>query len=138
MTNKQKKEKKLTFLNHLLAPTFFGTKSKEQEVNLVWPNLCLFWLLFICLYCSWSWSLPNFVWINISGYQNYRSSLLTGFRAEKIIYLGFVPSGGHWAKSFFSLNTNFENSVATRSPNFWFLKLKHPLITSIDKIVNTY
>jgi hypothetical protein len=20
---------------------------------------------------------------------------------EKIIYLGFVPSGGHWAKSFF-------------------------------------
>jgi hypothetical protein len=42
MTNKQKKEKKLTFLNHLLAPTFFGTKSKEQEVNLVWPNLCIF------------------------------------------------------------------------------------------------
>jgi hypothetical protein len=25
----------------------------------------------------------------------YRSSLLTGFRAEKIIYLGFVPSGGN-------------------------------------------
>jgi hypothetical protein len=53
MTNKQKKEKKLTFLNNLLAPTFlaqnqlarsnvFSTKSEEQEVNLVWPNLCIF------------------------------------------------------------------------------------------------
>jgi hypothetical protein len=50
---------------------------------LVWPNLCIFWLLFICLYRSWSWSLPKFVWMNISGYQNYRSSLLTGFRAEQ-------------------------------------------------------
>jgi hypothetical protein len=50
---------------------------------LMWPNLCTFWLLFICLYRSWSWSLPNFVWMNISWYQNYRSSLLTGFRAEK-------------------------------------------------------
>jgi hypothetical protein len=28
----KKKEKKLTF----------STKSKEQEVNLVWPNLCIF------------------------------------------------------------------------------------------------
>jgi hypothetical protein len=36
---------------------------------------------------------------------------------KKIIYLGFVPFGGHWAKRFFSLNTNFINSVATRSPN---------------------
>jgi hypothetical protein len=60
-----------------------STKSEEQEVNLVWPNLCIFWLLFICLYRSWSRSLPNFVWMNISGYKNDRSSLLTGFRAEK-------------------------------------------------------
>ena len=38
--DKQKKEKKLTFLNHLLAlDNVFSTKSEEQEVNLVWPNL---------------------------------------------------------------------------------------------------
>ena len=140
MTNKQKKEKKLTFLNHLLAPTFLSTKSEKQEVNLVWPNLCIFWLLFICLYRSWSWSLPNFVWMNISGYQNYRSSLLKGFRPEQIIYIvfRFCAFWESLSKEFFSLNTNFENSVATRSPNFWFLKLKHLLITSIVKIVNTY
>jgi hypothetical protein len=37
--DKQKKEKKLTFLNHLLAlDNIFSTKSEEQEVNLV------FWL----------------------------------------------------------------------------------------------
>jgi hypothetical protein len=40
------------------------------KVNLVWSNLCIFWLPFICLYRSWSWSLPNFVWMNISRYQN--------------------------------------------------------------------
>jgi hypothetical protein len=40
--DKQKKEKKLTFLNHLLAlNNVFSTKSEEQEVNLVWPNLFL-------------------------------------------------------------------------------------------------
>ena len=40
--DKQKKEKKLTFLNHLLAlDNVFSTKSEEQEVNLVWPNLFL-------------------------------------------------------------------------------------------------
>jgi hypothetical protein len=50
-----------------------------------WPIICIFWLLFICLYHSWS--LPNFVWINISGYQNYRSSLLTGFRAFIVWHL---------------------------------------------------
>ena len=39
MTSK-KKEKKLTFLNHLLTlDNVFGTKSKEEEVNLVWSNL---------------------------------------------------------------------------------------------------
>jgi hypothetical protein len=38
--DKQKKEKKLTFSNHLLAlENVFSTKSEEQEVNLVWPNL---------------------------------------------------------------------------------------------------
>jgi hypothetical protein len=38
--DKQKKEKKLTFLNHLLAlDNVFSKKSEEQEVNLVWPNL---------------------------------------------------------------------------------------------------
>ena len=32
--DKQKKEKKLTFLNHLLAlDNVFSTKSEEQEVN---------------------------------------------------------------------------------------------------------
>jgi hypothetical protein len=36
----KKREKKLTFLNHLLAlDNVFSTKSEEQEVNLVWPNL---------------------------------------------------------------------------------------------------
>ena len=45
MTNK-KKEKKLTFLNHMLAlDNVFSTKSEEQEVNLVWPNL---FLIFDC------------------------------------------------------------------------------------------
>jgi hypothetical protein len=40
--DKQKKEKKLTLLNHLLAlDSIFSTKSEEQEVNLVWPNLFL-------------------------------------------------------------------------------------------------
>ena len=96
-----KKGKEINIFKSLVRSNVFSTKSEEQEVNFVWPNLCIFWLLFICLYHSWSWSLPNFVWMNISGYQNYRSSLLMGFRAEKIIYLGFVPSGGHWAKRFF-------------------------------------
>jgi poly-beta-hydroxyalkanoate depolymerase len=37
--DKQKREKKLTFLNHLLAlDNVFSTKSEEQEVNLVWPT----------------------------------------------------------------------------------------------------
>ena len=45
--DKQKKEKKLTFLNHLLAlDNVFSKKSEEQEVNLVWPNLFNFWLPF--------------------------------------------------------------------------------------------
>ena len=78
-----KKGKEINNFKSLARSNVSSTKSEEQEVNLVWPNLCIFWLLFICLYRSWSWSLPNFVWMNISGYHNYRSSLLTGFRAEK-------------------------------------------------------
>jgi hypothetical protein len=31
MTNKQKKEKKLTFLNHLLAPTFLAQNPKNKK-----------------------------------------------------------------------------------------------------------
>ena len=76
-----KKGKEINIFKSLARSNIFSTKS-EQEVNLVWPNLCKFWLLFICLYRSWSWSLPNFVWMSISWYQNYRSSLLSGFRAE--------------------------------------------------------
>ena len=78
-----KKGKEINIFKSLAGSNVFSTKSEEQEVNLVWPNLCIFWLLFVCLYRSWSWYLPNFVWMNISGYQNYRSSLLTGFRGEK-------------------------------------------------------
>jgi hypothetical protein len=79
----QQKGKEINIFKSLARSNVFSTKSEEQEVNLVWPNLCIFWLPFICLYRSWSWSLPNFVGMNISGYQNYKSSLLTGFRAEK-------------------------------------------------------
>jgi hypothetical protein len=50
---------------------------------------------------------------------------LRGSELKKIIYLGFVPSEGHWAKSFFSLNINFVNSVATRSPNLDEIFSKH-------------
>ena len=78
-----KNGKEINIFKSLARSNVFSTKSEEQEVNLVWPNLCIFWQLFICLYRLWSWSLPNFVWMNISGYQNYRSSLLTGFRAGK-------------------------------------------------------
>jgi hypothetical protein len=44
--DKQKKEKKLTFLDHLLAlDNIYSTKSEEQEVNLVWSNL---FIMFDC------------------------------------------------------------------------------------------
>ena len=113
-----KKGKEINIFKSLARSNVFSTKSEEQEVNLVWSNLCIFWLLFICLYCSWSWSLLNFVWMNISGYHNYRSSLLTGFRAEKNRIFRFCAFWGSLSKEFFSsLNTNFVNSVATWSPN---------------------
>jgi hypothetical protein len=35
MTNKQKKEKKLTFLNHVLAPTFLAQNPKNKEYTSV-------------------------------------------------------------------------------------------------------
>jgi hypothetical protein len=56
-----KKWKEINIFKSLALSNVFSTKSEEQEVNLVWPNLCIFWLPFICLYRSWSWSLPNFV-----------------------------------------------------------------------------
>jgi hypothetical protein len=113
-----KKGKEINIFKSLARSNVFSTKSEEQEVNLVWPNLCIFWLLFIYLYRSWSWSLQKFVWMNISGYQNYMSSLLTGFRAEKNHIFRFCAFWGSLSKEyFFSLNTNFVNSVATRSPN---------------------
>ena len=56
-----KKGKEINIFKSLARSNVFSTKSEEQEVNLVRPNLCIFWLLFICLYRSWSWSLPNFV-----------------------------------------------------------------------------
>ena len=122
--NDKQTRKEINIFKSLARSNVFSTKSEEQEVNLVWPNLCIFWLLFICLYRSWSWSLPNFVWMNISGYQNYRSSLLTGFRAEKNHIFRFCAFWGSLSKEvFFSLNTNFVNSVATRSPNLSFLVL---------------
>ena len=95
-----KKRKEINIFKSLARSNVFSTQSEEQEVHLVCLNLCIFWLLFICLYRSWSWSLPNFVWMNISGYQNFRSSLLTEFRAEQNHIFRFVSSGVHWAKIF--------------------------------------
>jgi hypothetical protein len=44
-----KKGKEINIFKSLARCNVFSTKSEEQEVNLVWPNLCIFWLLFICL-----------------------------------------------------------------------------------------
>jgi hypothetical protein len=60
-----KKGKEINIFKSLARSNVFSTKSEEQEVNLVWSNLCIFWLLFICLYHSWS--LPNFVWKILCG-----------------------------------------------------------------------
>ena len=118
MTNKQKKGKEINIFKSLALSNVFSTKSEEQEVHLVWANLCIFRLLFICLYRSLSWSLSNFVRMNISEYQNYKSSLLTGIRAEQNHIFRCCAFWGSMSKEvFFSLNTNFVNSVATRSPN---------------------
>jgi hypothetical protein len=38
MTNKQKKGKEINIFKSLACSNVFSTKSKEQEVNLVWPN----------------------------------------------------------------------------------------------------
>ena len=98
-----KKGKEINIFKSLARSNAFSTKSEEQEVHLVWPNLCIFWLLFIGLYRSWSWSLPNIVWMNISGYHNYRSSLITGFRAEKNHIFRLCAFWGSLSKDIFFL-----------------------------------
>ena len=43
MTNKQKKGKEINIFKSLAHHSnVFSTNSEEQEVNLVWPNLCIF------------------------------------------------------------------------------------------------
>jgi hypothetical protein len=37
-----KKGKEINIFKSLARFNVFSTKSKEQEVNLVWPNLCIF------------------------------------------------------------------------------------------------
>ena len=41
-TNKKKKGKEINIFKSLTRSNVFSTKSEEQEVNLVWPNLCIF------------------------------------------------------------------------------------------------
>jgi hypothetical protein len=100
---KTKKGKESNIFKSLARSNVFSTKSDEQEINLVWPNLRIFWLLFICLYRLWSWSLPNFVWMNISGYQNYRSSLLMGSELNKNHIFRFCAFWGSLSKEIFFL-----------------------------------
>jgi hypothetical protein len=45
MTNKQKEGKEINIFKSLARSNVFSTKSEEQEVNLVWPNLCIFKML---------------------------------------------------------------------------------------------
>ena len=37
-----KKGKEINIFKSLARSNIFSTKSEEQEVNLVWPNLCIF------------------------------------------------------------------------------------------------
>ena len=37
-----KKGKEINIFKSLARSNVFSTKSEEQEVNLVWPNLCIF------------------------------------------------------------------------------------------------
>ena len=37
-----KKGKEINIFKSLALSNVFSTKSEEQEVNLVWPNLCIF------------------------------------------------------------------------------------------------
>jgi hypothetical protein len=65
----------------------------------VWRNL---FLIFDCpssVYTAHDHDLFRTLskWISV----DIKIILLTGFRAEQIIYLGFVPFGGYWAKRFF-------------------------------------
>ena len=118
--DKQKKEMKLTFLNHLLAlDNVFSTKSEEQEVNLVWP------ILFLIFDCPWSvytahdhdlfQTLSEWISVDI---KIIGQVCLQGFRAEKNHIFRFCAFWGSLIeqRGFFSLNTNFVNSVATQSP----------------------
>ena len=41
-TNKKKKGKEINIFKSLIRSNVVSTKSEEQEVNLVWPNLCIF------------------------------------------------------------------------------------------------
>jgi hypothetical protein len=41
MTNKQKKGKEINIFKSLARSNVSSTKSEEQEVNLVWPILCI-------------------------------------------------------------------------------------------------
>ena len=40
--NDKKKGKEINIFKSLARSNAFSTKSEEQEVNLVWPNLCIF------------------------------------------------------------------------------------------------
>jgi hypothetical protein len=40
----KKKGKEINIFKSLARSNVFSTKSEEQEVNLVWPNLCIFWM----------------------------------------------------------------------------------------------
>ena len=43
MTNKQKKGKEINIFKSLARSNVFSTKfEEEEEVTLVWPNLCIF------------------------------------------------------------------------------------------------
>jgi hypothetical protein len=91
---------KNTYLNHLLAPTFIAQNPKNKKQ--IWCGLISVYFdcsssvytahdhdLFRTL-CEWI-----SVDIKIIGQVCLRSSEL-----KKIIYLGFVPSEGNWAKRF--------------------------------------
>ena len=97
-----KKGKKNNIFKSLARSNVFSAKSEEQEVNLVWPNLCVFWLLFICLYRSWPWSLPNFAWISVY-IKIIGNFSLTVFRAENNHIFRFCAFWGSQSKEVFFL-----------------------------------
>jgi hypothetical protein len=74
----------INIFKSLARSNVFSTKSEEQEVNLVWPNLCIFWLLFICLYRSWS--LPNFVCLTNNYFKWTKCFISFIFTMERLFY----------------------------------------------------